>query len=87
MLLEGLGVPIEVFKQYQNMAVTETRPGKAADSLKQTATMLENFDREVRIDFHQFCSFDKPDIFSFPNNEKMLKYAINHVLCDLKNYA
>ena len=41
MLLEGLGVKFEVFKKYQDMAVVETR--KAVDSMKQAATMLENF--------------------------------------------
>ena len=89
MLLEGLGVQFEVFKKYQDMAVVETR--KAADSLKQAATMLENFGLGSSYRLPSvLLSLDKLDIFSFPDNpfyEKMLEYAINHVLRDLKNCA
>jgi RNA-dependent RNA polymerase len=89
MLLEGLGVQFDVFKKYQDMAVVETR--KAGDSLKQAATMLENFGLGSSYRLPSvLLSLDKLDIFSFPNNpfyEKMLEYAINHVLRDLKNYA
>lgn len=89
MLLEGLGVPFTVFKKYQDAAVQETR--KAADSLKHAATMLENFGLGSSYRLPSILlNLDKLGIFSFTNNpfyEKMLEYAINHVLRQLKNYA
>lgn len=89
MLLEDLGVPFSVFKKYQDMAVQETR--KARDSLKQAATMLETFGLGSSYRLPSvLLSLDKQNIFSFPSNpfyEKMLEYAINHVLRLLKNNA
>ena len=89
MLLEGLGVPFDVFKKYQDKAVRETRG--ATESLKQAATMLENFGLGSSYRLPSILlSLDKLGISSFPDNpfyEKMLGYAINHVLRQLKNKA
>ena len=64
------------------MAVTETKKG--ADSLKQAATILENFDLGSSYRLPSILlSLDKLAIFSFPNNS----FYENHVLCDLKNDA
>ncbi|KAF8807563.1 RNA-directed RNA polymerase 2 [Phlegmacium glaucopus] len=89
MLLEGLGVPFDVFKKYQDMAVLETK--KAVQSLKQAATMLEKYGLGSSYRLPSvLLSLDKLGISNFPNNqfyEKMLENAINHVLRNLKNYA
>jgi hypothetical protein len=88
MVLEGLGVPFQVFEKYQDMAVVETR--KAGDSVKQAATMLENFGLgssyrlpSVLLSLHKLDIFKNHD----PFYEKMIEYAIHHVLRDLKNLA
>jgi len=89
MLLEDLGVPFPVFKKYQDMAVLETT--KATESLKQAATMLENFGLGSSYRLPSvLLSLDKLGILNLPNDpfyEKMLEYAINHILRQLKNHA
>ncbi|KAF8912826.1 RNA-directed RNA polymerase 2 [Gymnopilus junonius] len=89
MLLEGLGVPYETFKRYQDMAVDATK--NAAKSLKQAAALFESHGLGASYRLPSvMLSLDKLHIMSLPNNqfyEKMLAYAINHVLRDLKNYA
>ncbi|KAF8167941.1 RNA-directed RNA polymerase 2 [Crassisporium funariophilum] len=89
MLLEGLGVPFEIFERYQTMAVREAQ--KATQSLKQAASMLESFGLGTSYRISSvLLSLEKLQISSLPGNsfyEKMLEYAINHVLRQLKNHA
>lgn len=89
MLLEGLGVPYTTFKKYQDMAVLATKD--AAKSLKQAAALFERHGLGASYRLPSIMlSLEKLYISSLPNNQfyrKMLAYAINHVLRDLKNHA
>ena len=89
MLLEGLGVPYETFKKYQDIAVRATKD--AAKSLKHAARLLESHGLGSSYRLPSIIlSIDKLHVSSLPNNqfyEKMLAYGINHVLRDLKNHA
>ncbi|KAF9535863.1 RNA-directed RNA polymerase 2 [Crepidotus variabilis] len=89
MLLEDLGVPYEVFKNYQDDAVQATR--RAASSLRDSATLLESHGLGTAYHLPSVLNnLEKLYIHSLPNNtfyEKMLDFAVNHVLRDLKNHA
>ncbi|CAA7266596.1 unnamed protein product [Cyclocybe aegerita] len=89
MLLEGLGVPYQVFEHYQDRAVEETR--RAAQSLQQAAGLLDSHGLGASYRLPSIIlSLEKLGITSLPGNtfyEKMLEYAVNHVLRMLKNHA
>jgi len=89
MLLEGLGVPFDVFKEYQDIAVEETR--QATTGLRKAAKLLETHGLGTSFRLPSILlSLEKLFIHSLPDDafyEKMLEYAINHVLRVLKNYA
>lgn len=89
MLLEGLGVPYKVFQHYQDLAVESTK--SATQSLSKAAKLFESYGlgssfRATSV----MVSLEKLGVYSLPENsfyQKMLEYAINHVLRDLKNKA
>ncbi|KAJ3516786.1 hypothetical protein NLJ89_g906 [Agrocybe chaxingu] len=89
MLLEGLGVPYQVFEHYQDMAVEETR--RAAQSLQQAAGLLDRHGLGASYRLPSIMlSLERLGVASLPGNtfyEKMLEYAVNHVLRMLKNHA
>jgi hypothetical protein len=89
MLLEGLGIPFHVFKRYQDMAVDETKT--AALSLSRFAALLEchGLGTSYRLP-SVIRSLEKLSNGCLLGNvfyEKMLEYAINHVLRLLKHNA
>ncbi|KIM48044.1 hypothetical protein M413DRAFT_22601 [Hebeloma cylindrosporum] len=89
MLLEGLGIPFDVFKSYQDMAVHETRI--AALSLSRAAALFEGHGLGASYRLPSVMrSLEKLSIGSLSGNqfyEKMLEYAVNHILRLLKNNA
>lgn len=89
MLLEGLGIPFDVFKGYQDMAVHETRT--AAHSLSRAAALFEGHGLGTSYRLPSVMrSLERLSNESLTGNqfyEKMLEYAINHILRLLKHYA
>lgn len=89
MLLEGLGVPLRVFKRYQDEAEQTTR--KAASSLKEAASLLECHGLGTSYRLPKiFNHLDKLGLNNLPDDQfyqKILKYATHHVLRDLKNHS
>jgi len=89
MLLEGLSVPFKTFEHYQELAVDATR--RAARSLRNAATLMENHGLGTAFKLPSILkNLEKLDINSLPDNNfyvKMLEFAINHVLRDLKYQA
>jgi hypothetical protein len=89
MLLEDLGVPYEVFKKYQDDAVREVRA--ASDSVNSAARMLESHGLGTSYRLTSvMLSLGRIGIDNLPSNQfyqKMLRFAIHHVLRLLKNHA
>ncbi|KAL1748886.1 RNA dependent RNA polymerase-domain-containing protein [Schizophyllum fasciatum] len=89
MLLEGLGVPYETFLKYQDMAVADAH--RATESLEHAARMLESFGLGTSFRLSSvMLNLEKLGIDSFPGDtfyDRMLEFAINHVLRVLKNHA
>lgn len=89
MLLEGLGVPYEVFKRFQDTAEKETR--RAASSLKDAVSLLERHGLGTSYRLSSILlNLVELGIHSLSDDEfykKMLEYGVNHVLRDLKNNA
>ncbi|KAG5654750.1 hypothetical protein H0H81_003758 [Sphagnurus paluster] len=88
MLLEGLGVRYEVFKEFQDMAVHETE--QSTQSLSQAASMFEihGLGASFRIP-SVMLSLQKLglDNMSGPFYRQMMECAIHHILRLLKNRA
>jgi hypothetical protein len=89
MLLEGLGIPFEVFKDYQDKAVHETKT--ATHSLSQAAALFEGHGLGTSYRLPSIMqSLGKCSIANLSGNkfyEKMLEYGINHILRLLKHKA
>lgn len=89
MLLEGLGVPYEVFESYQDQAVKETH--SSTECLAKAAKLLESYGLGTSFRLPSVLhNLEKIGIDSLPGNkfyDKMLEYAINHILRLLKNHA
>ena len=89
MLLEGLGVPYEVFKEFQDKAVRETL--QLTQSLVHAARTLENHGLGTSYRLPSvMLGLEKLGVYDIPNSDfyrKMLQYAINHILRVLKNNA
>uniref|UniRef100_A0A8H7YB62 RNA-dependent RNA polymerase n=1 Tax=Psilocybe cubensis TaxID=181762 RepID=A0A8H7YB62_PSICU len=89
MLLEGLGVPYSVFRHYQDLAVESTK--SAAQSLSEAAKLFESYGLGSSFRLTSvMMSLVKIGVHSLPGNpfyQKMMEYAINHILRDLKNKA
>ncbi|KAJ7225794.1 RNA-directed RNA polymerase 2 [Mycena pura] len=89
MLLEGLGVPFEVFKRYQDQAVIEAR--ESTKSLSTFAQMLETHGLGTSYRLPSvLLGLAQLGIDSLPGNKfyrKMLDFAVHHVLRMLKTKA
>ncbi|KAJ6574801.1 RNA-directed RNA polymerase 2 [Mycena capillaripes] len=89
MLMEGLGVPYEVFKRYQDQAVREVQ--ESTKSLEAFARMLEihGLGTAYRLP-SVLMGLSQLDIDTLPGNKfyrKMLDFAVHHVLRLLKTKA
>uniref|UniRef100_D8PK67 RNA-dependent RNA polymerase n=1 Tax=Schizophyllum commune (strain H4-8 / FGSC 9210) TaxID=578458 RepID=D8PK67_SCHCM len=89
MLLEGLGVPYETFLKYQDLAVRDAH--RATESLEHAARMLEAFGLGTSFRLPSvLLNLEKLGIDHLPGDafyDRMLEFAINHVLRVLKNHA
>lgn len=86
MILDGLGVPFETFKQFQDQAVLETR--NATLSLKNMARLLEQhgLGRSFRLS-STLQNLEKLRISSLTGDEyydRIVQCSINHILRELK---
>lgn len=88
MVLEGLGVPWETFKQFQDAAVRDAE-GSSKD-LERAARMLETFGlgtsyrlSSIMLNLHKLGVRMPQDLFY----KNMMQFAINHVLRELKHHA
>ncbi|KAK0246074.1 RNA-directed RNA polymerase 2 [Armillaria nabsnona] len=89
MLLEGLGVPYEVFKEYQDKAVQEVH--EARETLEKAARMLESFGlgtsyriTSVLLGLHRL---GVDNMFNSEFYQKMMTVATYDVLRLLRNHA
>ncbi|RDB29625.1 RNA-dependent RNA polymerase 1 [Hypsizygus marmoreus] len=89
MLLEGLGVEYDVFKQFQDKAVQETQ--ESTQSLAHAARMLEShgLGSSFRLPsvMLSLAKLGIDDIYGSLFYQKMLQFAVNHVLRELKNHS
>ncbi|KAF8640510.1 hypothetical protein AX17_000172 [Amanita inopinata Kibby_2008] len=89
MLLEGLGVPYETFKKFQDLAIQETQNSVLSISL--AAKMLEShgLGASYRIP-SVLTSLNKHGIETLASNsfwKKTTEFAVHHVLRELRNHA
>lgn len=89
MLLEDLGVPYEVFKEYQDKAVREVH--EARETLEKAARMLESFGlgssyrlTSVLLGLHKL---GVDNMFNSEFYQKMITVAMHDVLRLLRNHA
>jgi RNA-dependent RNA polymerase len=88
MVLEGLGVPYDTFKRYQDAAVREAQD--SGKDLERAARMLEMFGLgasyrlpSVMLHLHKLgVRMPKHDFY-----QNMMEFAVNHVLRELKHHA
>lgn len=87
MLLEGLGVPYETFKKYQDAAVQNAHDSK--DSLERSAYFLESHGLgsafripSVLTSLSKLGVFIDTDVLAY---DKVMDFGINHVLRLLKH--
>lgn len=88
MLLEGLGVPYDVFKKYQDKAVSEAQ--RSAQSLSLAVHMLESYGLGTSFRLPSvMLGLEKLGIdnLSDPFYRQTLEFGIHHVLRLLKNHA
>lgn len=89
MLMEGLGVSFDIIKHFQDIAVQHAQ--KAALSLERAADLLETHGLGASFRLPSVLnSLNKLGIRSLNQDKfysKMMEFAINHVLRDLKNHA
>jgi RNA-dependent RNA polymerase len=89
MLLEGLGVTYGVFKKYQDKAVRDTQ--QSTESLGQAARMLESHGLGASYRLPSIMlSLEKLGIDNLshqPFYQRMLEFAVYHILRLLKNNA
>jgi RNA-dependent RNA polymerase len=88
MLMEGLGVSFDVFKKYQDQAVEFVQ--SSGESLVRAATVLEGhglgtsyrlpsvMQNLAKLGVQNLCQ---------PVYNNMLKYAVHHIMRELKNHA
>ena len=89
MLLEGLGVEYDVFKKYQDKAVRETQ--ESTESLGRAARMLESHGLGASYRLPSIIlGLEKLGIDNLIDNpfyQRMLEFAVYHILRLLKNRA
>ena len=89
MVLEGLGVPYDTFKEYQDFAVLEAE--YARQDFERAGRLLESFGlgasfRLSSIMYH-LHKLGVPMQTMDPFYKHLMDFAINHVLRDLKHHA
>jgi hypothetical protein len=88
-LLEGLGIPTDVFLKFQNDAVQETK--SATLTLSKAARLLEThgLGASFRLPstMHSLARLGLNSIHDDPFYNKLLQIAVYHVLRDLKHHA
>lgn len=88
MVLEGLGVPYRVFKEYQDGAVRDAEYSR--QDLEQAGRLLESFGlgTSFRLSsvFYHLHKLGVPMQMD-PFYKHLMDFAINHVLRDLKHHA
>ncbi|KAF8633988.1 hypothetical protein AX15_001164 [Amanita polypyramis BW_CC] len=89
MLLEGLGVKYEVFKEFQDLIIKQTHD--AVSSTDTAARMLESYglgtSYTVPSVLLQFHKRGIQDIFANEFWDRSMDFAVYHVLRELKNHA
>ncbi|KAI0335366.1 RdRP-domain-containing protein [Cubamyces sp. BRFM 1775] len=89
MLLEGLGVPYNVFQKFQDDAVREVQA--SAESLERSARLLEGHGLGASFRLTStMLALHKLDLGPLDGNmfwERMMDFATNHVLRELKHHA
>lgn len=89
MIMEHLGVPYEVFQELQDAAVRDAQ--SAVESLEKAARLLETFGLGASFRLTSvFLSLHKLAVGSLNEDkfwQKMMDFAINHVLRELKHHA
>lgn len=88
MLLEGLGVPFEVFEKLQDDAVRNVHA--SVESMERAARLLESYGlgasfrlTSVMLSLHKLGVKPLEDVFW----QQMMDFAVNHVLRELKHHA
>jgi RNA-dependent RNA polymerase len=88
MLLEGLGIPYETFKMYQDMAITDTK--NATKSIGSTISLLEQNGLGTSLRLPSVLSaLAKLGVQSIdePFYNRMMEFSVHHVLRDIKHKA
>lgn len=89
MLLEGLGVPYEVFERYQDLAVADversTRDIAGAGKLFEKYGLGASF--RVPSILNSLSKLGLDHLVGDEFYRKVLEFAVNHILRDLKNHA
>jgi hypothetical protein len=89
MLLEGLGIRYEVFREFQDQAIRHTRD--AASTLSKAARLLETHGLGTSFRMpsvmQSLGKLGLESIFDDPFYVQVLKVAVHHVLRDLKHHA
>jgi len=89
MILEGLGIPYDVFKNLQDAAVRDVEG--AGTSLKNAANILDQFglatSYRVSSVLNHLAKLDLSPSVMGDFYEQMLAFSIHHILRDLKNHA
>jgi RNA-dependent RNA polymerase len=87
-LVQGLGVPFETFKYFQDIAVLEAQ--NATESLETAARFLDAYGlgtsyrlTSVMLSLYKLGFTDLPDNFY----QQSLEFAVHHVLRELKQHA
>ena len=88
MLLDGLGVPFETFKHYQDLAIKQTQ--ESVSSNDTAARMLESYglgtSYTVPSVLLQLHKRGIRNLLSNPFWKKSMDFAVYHVLRELKNH-
>ncbi|KAK2461790.1 hypothetical protein APHAL10511_006253 [Amanita phalloides] len=89
MLLNGLGVPFEAFKKYQDLAIEQTQQSVLSNAT--AARMLESYGLGTAYTVPSvLLQLHKRGIQDFLSNafwKKSMDFAVYHVLRELKNHA
>jgi len=89
MLLEGLGVPYDVFHSFQEKAVSETKSATA--TLTEAAHLLEKHGLgasfKLPSTMQSLAKLGLDSIYDDPFYTRLLKVGVYHILRDLKHHA
>ncbi|KAF9015323.1 RNA-directed RNA polymerase 2 [Cyathus striatus] len=89
MLLEGLGVPYEVFEIYQKKTIEDTR--RSTETLEQAARLFEGHGLGTSFRLASvLLNLSKLGLDTLPDDTfftRVLEYGVYHILRELKNHA